>query len=188
MFSMYLAMSNSLEQLYKKTETRLSMRILGIDPGTINMGYGVIETHDGMRAIDFGVLRATSQMLIENRLCYIYDGLTSIIKKSSPDEVAIEQQFLGKNVRTAFAIGAAKTVAILAAVKQGLPIFYYSPTQVKRNVTSYGQSDKLQVQEMVRIQLGLSNPPEPYDASDALAVAICHICCSHFERWISERS
>jgi len=107
---------------------------------------------------------------------------------SEPDEVAIEQQFLGKNARTAFAIGGAKTVAILAAVKQKLPIYYYTPTQVKRHVTNYGQSDKLQVQEMVRIQLGLTNLPEPDDASDALAVAICHIGCSQFERWVSERS
>ena len=164
------------------------MRILGIDPGTINMGYGIIETHDGMRAIDFGILNVASQTIMENRLCYLYDGLTKIIRMSSPDEVAIEQQFLGKNVHTAFAIGAAKTVAILAAVKQKLPIFYYSPTQVKQNVTSYGRSDKSQVQEMVRIQLGLSEPPKPYDAADALAVAICHICCSQFERWVSERS
>ena len=188
MCSMYSATSNSLRRHCKKTETRLSMRILGIDPGTINMGYGVVEAGDGMQAIDFGVLNVASQTLIEKRLCYLYDGLTEVIAMSCPDEVAIEQQFLGKNTRTAFAIGAAKTVAILAAVKQGLPIYYYSPTQVKRQVTSYGQSDKLQVQEMVKIQLGLSKPPEPHDASDALAVAICHICCSQFERWVSERS
>ncbi len=162
------------------------MRILGIDPGTINMGYGVVEASDHMQAIDFGVLNVSPKILIEKRLCYLYDGLTEIITKSSPDEVAIEQQFLGRNIRTSFSIVAAKTVAILAAVKQGLPIYYYSPTQVKRQVTSYGQSDKLQVQEMVKIQLGLSELPKPHDASDALAVAICHICCSQFERWVSE--
>jgi crossover junction endodeoxyribonuclease RuvC len=164
------------------------MRILGIDPGTINMGYGVIETDDGMQAIDFGVLNVASQTLIEKRLCYLYDGLTEIIARSSPDEVAIEEPFLGKNARTAFVIGAAKTIAILAAARQGLPIYYYSPTQVKRQVTSYGQSDKLQVQEMVKLQLGLSSTPEPHDASDALAVAICHISCSQFDRWVTERS
>ena len=164
------------------------MRILGIDPGTINMGYGVVETDDGMQAIDFGVLNVASQTLVEKRLCYLYDGLTEIIARSSPDQVAIEEQFLGKNAQTAFVISAAKTVAILAATKQGLPIYYYSPTQVKRQVTSYGQSDKLQVQEMVKSQLGLSSIPEPHDASDALAVAICHISCSQFERWVSERS
>ena len=164
------------------------MRILGIDPGTINMGYGVVEAGDGMQVIDFGVLTVAPQTLIEERLCYLYDGLTEIITMSSPDEVAIEQQFLGKNAHTAFAIGAAKTVAILAAVKHELPIYYYTPTQVKRQVTSYGHSDKLQVQEMVKIQLGLSETPQPHDASDALAIAICHICCSKFERWVSERS
>ena len=164
------------------------MRILGIDPGTINMGYGVIETDDGMQAVDFGVLNVASRTLLEKRLCYLYDGLTEIIARSSPDEVAIEEPFLGKNARTAFVIGAAKTIAILAAARQGLPIYYYSPTQVKRQVTSYGQSDKLQVQEMVKLQLGLSSTPEPHDASDALAVAICHISCSQFDRWVSERS
>ena len=164
------------------------MRILGIDPGTINMGYGVIETEDGMQAIDFGVLSIASRTVIEKRLCYLYDCLTDIIAKSSPDEVAIEEPFLGKNAHTAFVIGAAKTIAILAAARKGLPIYYYSPTQVKRQVTSYGQSDKLQVQEMVKLQLGLSSTPESLDASDALAVAICHISCSQFDRWVSERS
>jgi len=164
------------------------MRILGIDPGTINMGYGVVEAGNDLRAIDFGTVSVASQNVIERRLCDLYDGLTKIITMSSPDEVAIEHQFLGKNARTAFAIGAAKTVAILASVKQGLPIFYYTPTQVKRHVTSYGHSDKLQVQKMVKVQLCLNDVPESYDASDALAVAICHIGCSRFERWVSERN
>ena len=164
------------------------MLVLGIDPGTINMGYGVIETNEGMQAVDFGVMNVASQTPIEKRLCYLYDGLTEIITRSTPDEVAIEEQFLGKNARTTFVISAAKTIATLAAAKQGLPIYYYSPTQVKRQVTSYGQRDKIQVQEMVKLQLGLSSTPEPHDASDALAVAICHISCSQFERWVSERS
>jgi crossover junction endodeoxyribonuclease RuvC len=95
--------------------------------------------------------------------------------------------FIGKNAKSAFAIGAAQTVAVLAAVNKGLLVYYYSPTMIKQHVTSYGHSDKKQVQEMVRIHLGLLEPPEPNDAADALATAICHINCSRFNRWVTER-
>ncbi|MFU8796575.1 MAG: crossover junction endodeoxyribonuclease RuvC, partial [Dehalococcoidia bacterium] len=104
-----------------------------------------------------------------------------------PDEAAIEDPFIGNNVRSAFAIGRAQAIAILAAVNQGLPVYYYSPATIKQQITGYGQSDKRQIQEMVKIQLGLSELPQPSDAADALAVAICHIQHSRLNRWLSER-
>jgi crossover junction endodeoxyribonuclease RuvC len=101
--------------------------------------------------------------------------------------VAIEEPFIGRNVRSAFAIGRAQAIAILAAANQGLPIYYYSPAQVKQQITSYGQSDKQQVWEMVKIQLGLPQMPQPEDAADALAVAICHIQQRRLNKWLAER-
>ncbi len=163
------------------------MRILGIDPGTINLGYGVVEVHEGMRALDSGVLHVSPRISMEKRLQYLYENLTEVILRSNPDEVAIEQLFVGKNAKSAFAIGAAQTVAVLAAVNQGLIIYYYSPAMIKQQVTSYGQSDKKQVKEMVKIHLDLLEPPESNDAADALATAICHINCSRFNRWVAER-
>jgi len=164
------------------------IRILGIDPGTINLGYGVVEVDEEMKALDFGVIHVAPSVRIEKRLQYIYEKLNDVILRSNPDEVAIEQLFIGKNAKSAFAIGAAQTVAVLAAVNKGLLVYYYSPTMIKQHVTSYGHSDKKQVQEMVKIHLGLLEPPEPNDAADALATAICHINCSRFNRWVTERA
>jgi crossover junction endodeoxyribonuclease RuvC len=163
------------------------MRILGIDPGTINLGYGVVDGIEEMHMVDCGLIRISPRTPIEERLRSLYDGLTKIIAEHKPNEVAIEEPFTGCNIKSAFSIGRAQAVAILAAANEGLPIYYYSPTQVKQQITSYGQSDKQQVQEMVKIQLGLPQPPQPSDAADALAVAICHIQQSHFGQWLSER-
>ncbi len=164
------------------------MRVLGIDPGTVSMGYGVVDVGDEMRMVDCGVLRLSSQIPVEERLQCVYRGLTEVITQHRPSEAAIEEPFVGRNVRSAFSIGRAQAVAILSAVSQGLPVYYYSPAQVKQQVTSYGRSDKQQVREMVRIQLGLSSAPEPSDVTDALAVAICHIQQSRVNQWIAERT
>lgn len=164
------------------------MRVLGIDPGTINLGYGVVDVKDEMQMVDCGVLNLSSRTPIEERLCSLYAELSKIIAKHEPNEVAIEEPFIGRNVRSAFSIGRAQAIAILAAANQGLPIYYYSPAEVKQQITSYGQSDKQQVQEMVKIQLGLSQLPQPSDAADALAVAICHIQQSRFSQWLAERT
>jgi crossover junction endodeoxyribonuclease RuvC len=123
---------------------------------------------------------------MEERLRSLYSELSKIITKHKPSEVAIEEPFIGHNVKSAFAIGRAQAIAILAAVNQGLPVYYYSPARVKQQITSYGQSDKQQVQEMIRVQLGLSELPQPSDAADALAVAICHIQQRHHNRWLTE--
>ncbi len=164
------------------------MRILGVDPGTINLGYGVVDGGEELHMVDCGVIHLKSQLSMEERLRSLYSELSKIIARHKPGEVAIEEPFIGHNVRSAFAIGRAQAIAILAAVNQGLPVFYYSPAKVKQQITSYGQSDKKQVQEMVRVQLGLSKPPHPSDAADALAVAMCHIQHKCLNQWLTEHT
>ncbi len=162
------------------------MRILGVDPGTVNLGYSVVEGEEEMHMVDCGVISFSSRVPMEERLCSLYDKLSKIIARHKPSEVAIEDPFVGHNIRSAFAVGRAQAVAILAAANQGLPIYYYSPARIKQQITGYGQSDKQQIQEMVRIQLGLTGLPQLSDAADALAVAICHIQQSRLDRWLTE--
>jgi len=164
------------------------MCILGVDPGTINLGYGVVDGEEEMHMVDFGVIKLPSRLPMEERLRSLYNELSKIIAKHKPREVAIEEPFIGHNVRSAFAIGRAQAIAILAAVNQGLRVYYYSPAEIKKQVTSYGQSDKQQVQEMVRVQLGLSELPQPSDAADALAVAMCHIQQRRLNQWLAENT
>jgi crossover junction endodeoxyribonuclease RuvC len=162
------------------------MRILGVDPGTINLGYGVVDGEEEMHMVDCGVINLPSRVPMEERLCSLYDELGKIIAKHKPNEVAIEEPFVGHNIRSAFAVGRAQAIAILAAIKQGLPIYYYSPAKIKQQITNYGQSDKQQVQEMVKIQLRLPQLSLPADAADALAVAICHFQQSRLNQWLTE--
>jgi len=151
------------------------MRILGIDPGTLTMGYGVIESRDDeITLVECGVIDCPERSPVGERLSYLYGELGQIISRCQPDVAAIEQPFVAKNVRSTLAIGKAQAVAILAAANRGIPSYEYTPAQVKQSVASYGASPKEQVQEMVRLQLGLSQVPQPSDAADALAVAICH--------------
>ena len=164
------------------------MRVLGIDPGTVSLGYGVVDVGDEMRMVDCGVLRFSSQIPVEERLQCVYRGLSEVIVRHRPSEAAIEEPFVGRNVRSAFRIGRAQAAAILSAVDAGLPVYYYSPARVKQQITSYGRSDKQQVREMVRIQLRLPCAPEPFDATDALAVAICHIQQERANEWFAERA
>lgn len=162
------------------------MRTLGVDPGTVNLGYGVVDGEEEMRFVDCGVVNVSARLPMEERLRLLYRELTRVITRHTPSEVAIEEPFIGNNVRSAFAVGKAQAVAILAAANKGLPIYYYSPAKVKKQITSYGQSDKQQVQEMVRVQLGLSEPPQASDAADALAVAMCHIQHRHLKQRVTE--
>ncbi|MDH4067764.1 MAG: crossover junction endodeoxyribonuclease RuvC [Dehalococcoidia bacterium] len=164
------------------------MRILGVDPGTINLGYGVVDGEEEMHMVDCGVVSLSARLPMEERLRSLYRELGKIISRHKPSEVAIEDPFIGHNVRSAFAIGKAQAIAILAAANKGLPIYYYSPAKIKKQITSYGQSDKQQVQEMVRVQLGLSELPQPSDASDALAVAMCHIQQRRLNQWVAEHN
>jgi len=152
------------------------MRVLGIDPGTLNLGYGVVDEDDGeMAMVCCGVLSLPPKVPVEQRLSSLFKNLVEIVAKHRPDEVAIEEPFVAGNARSALAVGRAQAIAILAAANENLPIFRYLPTQVKQQVTDYGGSSKEQVQEMVRLQLNLAEAPQPSDAADALAVAICHL-------------
>jgi crossover junction endodeoxyribonuclease RuvC len=164
------------------------MRILGVDPGTINLGYGVVDGEEEMHMVDCGVVNLSAQLPMEERLRSLYSELSKIIARHKPSEVAIEDPFIGHNVRSAFAIGKAQAIAILAAANKGLPIYYYSPAKIKKQITSYGQSDKRQVQEMVRVQLRLAELPQPSDAADALAVAMCHIQQRRLRHWLTEHT
>ncbi|MCX6010842.1 MAG: crossover junction endodeoxyribonuclease RuvC [Chloroflexi bacterium] len=158
------------------------MIILGIDPGTITTGYGVIEAEDDEATlVDCGALTASERSPIGERLSYIYQRLLEIIARFNPDVVAIESPFVAKNVKSALAIGKAQAIAILAAAEGKIPTHEYSPAEVKQRVANYGASSKEQVQEMVKLQLGLAQVPHPADAADALAVALCHLRRMHLD-------
>jgi len=150
------------------------MRILGIDPGTRVCGYGVIEV-DGpdVRALDFGVVRPRDPAL-PARLAAIHRGLATIIERFEPDVAVIEGAFFGKNARSALKIGEGRGVALLVAAQGSIEVVEYAPASVKKAVTGNGRAQKAQVQQMVRILLNLKELPEPEDAADALAIALCH--------------
>lgn len=151
------------------------MRIFGIDPGSVRTGYGCVDT-DGSRhrLVTCGVLAAPSGSTLPDRLHTIHEGLSRLIRDAAPDCVAIENLFYAKNVRSALVLGHARGVSVLAAVEAGLPLIEYTPTEIKLAIVGYGHADKVQMQQMVKLLLGLAVAPAPHDAADALAVAICH--------------
>jgi len=164
------------------------IRILGLDPGTVVMGFGVIDGEgDHIELVKYGALVSPQRSSIAERLSYLYSGLLEIIHRHHPQVIAVEQPFVSKNVQSAMAIGRAEAVAILAAAGNGLPTHEYTPTQIKQRVASYGASSKEQMQEMVKLQLGLDEVPEPNDAADALAVAICHLREMHLNRLLASQ-
>ena len=151
------------------------MIIIGIDPGTGILGFGVIEVDSGkMKLIDAGVITTPAHTPHDERLEDIYDSLTTIISETKPDVMSIEKLFFAQNVTTAMTVAQARGVAMLAGRKGGLTISEYTPLQIKQTITGYGKADKKQVQEMVRLQLGLSEVPKPDDCADALAAAITY--------------
>jgi crossover junction endodeoxyribonuclease RuvC len=152
------------------------VRIFGIDPGSERTGYGCIET-DGsrQRLVACGAISASPGADFPQRLLVIHEGLRALLEEHRPDAVAIEDVFHARNVRSALKLGHARGVALLAATQAGVPVTAYSPAEVKRAVVGYGRAEKQQVQHMVCLLLGLATVPSPYDASDALAVAICHL-------------
>jgi len=151
------------------------MRIIGIDPGTGILGFGVIEVVKGkMKLVDAGVITTPAHTPHDERLEDIFDSLTAIITETKPDAMSIEKLFFAQNVTTAMTVSQARGVAILAGRKGGMLIAEYTPLQIKQTVTGYGKADKKQVQEMVRMQLGLAEVPKPDDCADALAAAITH--------------
>lgn len=151
------------------------MKILGIDPGIAMVGYSIVECKgNNYRALEYGCITTDSKMEFPDRLKMVYDEISSIIEEYKPDDLAIEELFFNKNVKTAIMVGQARGVEILAAKNKGLEIFEYTPLQIKQAVVGYGRAEKHQVQEMVRMLLNLKTIPKPDDAADALAVAICH--------------
>lgn len=151
------------------------MRIIGIDPGTGILGFGVVDTHQGKSTlVTAGVITTPPHTPLDERLEEIFDGLTEIIAETKPDVMSVEKLFFARNVTTAMSVASARGVAILTGRKARLPIAEYTPMQIKQTLTGYGKADKKQVQEMVRMQLGLKEIPKPDDAADALAAAITH--------------
>ena len=151
------------------------MRIFGIDPGSVRTGYGCVET-DGSRhrLLTCGVLTGNSGDALPARLQAIHRGLGELISQARPDCIAIENLFHARNVRSALVLGHARGVAVLAAVEAGVPLVEYSPAEIKQAVAGYGRAEKPQMQQMVKLLLGLDAAPTPHDVADALAVAICH--------------
>lgn len=152
------------------------MRIIGIDPGTGILGFGVIDFEKNKKTttIDAGVVTTPAHTPTEDRLEEIFDALTDIIAKTKPEVMAIEKLFFTRNITTAISVAEARGVAILTGKKGGMSIAEYTPLQIKQTLTGYGKASKQQVQEMVRLQLGLKSIPKPDDCADALAVAITY--------------
>lgn len=162
------------------------MKILGIDPGTVVTGYGAINSDgDTIALVEFGAINVPEQADIGQRLSHLYTNLLKIIDHNRPDAIAVEQPFVARNVKSAMAIGRAQAVALLAAASSHIPAYEYTPARVKQMVAGYGAGGKEQVQEMVRLQLGLAEVPQPADAADALAVAICHVQETHLADLVS---
>ncbi len=150
-------------------------RIMGIDPGVAIVGVGVVDKTGNSYANVFHCAVTTpAHTPVELRLLDIYNGLNDLIEKYKPDAISVEELFYNNNAKTIIAVGQARGVILLAAVRNGVPIFEYTPLQVKQALTGYGRADKKQIQQMMKAMLGLKEIPRPDDVADALAIAICH--------------
>jgi len=153
------------------------MRILGIDPGYAILGYGVVDvTGTKLTAVDYGVVATTPDEALPTRLRRLYDGTRALIERFAPEQAVFEELFFYRNTTTALAVGAGRGVAVLAGEQAGLPLYEYTPMQIKLAVTGDGHADKRAVQQMVKMLLCIKSVPRPDDAADALAAAICHGC------------
>jgi crossover junction endodeoxyribonuclease RuvC len=153
--------------------------VLGIDPGLASTGYGVVERRGSrLLALDGGVISTRSELALERRLADIHAAVDALLDEHRPDAVALEELYFGQNVRTAFAVGQARGVVLLAAGQHGLPCAGYTPQKVKSAVCGSGRAQKDQVARMVQALLALAEEPRPDHAADALAVAICHANCA----------
>jgi crossover junction endodeoxyribonuclease RuvC len=163
-----------------------AMRVLGIDPGSQTTGWGVVEGN-GRRysLVAFGSIRASSSLKFSTRLLKMCNGLEEVIAEHRPDACALEDAFLATNVKVSMKLGQVRGVALLVAERAGLEICEYSPRLIKQTVVGYGNAEKHQVQEMVRLLLSLKSVPSPHDAADALAVAICHFHHAAFKERIA---
>lgn len=151
------------------------MRIIGIDPGTGILGFGVIDSNgDKAQMVDAGVIRTPVKQDDAIRLATIYEELTDIIVETRPSIMSVEKLFFAQNVTTAMSVAQARGVVLLCGQQAGLELYEYTPLQIKQAITGYGRADKKQMQEMVRVILQLKDQPKPDDCADALAAAICH--------------
>jgi len=162
-------------------------RVLGCDPGLAITGYGILDS-DGQQLapIAYGVVRTKAGLDEPARLLDLYRQTVEIVEQYQPDVAAVEKLFFSTNVRTAMMVSQARGVLLLSLAEAGIPIWEYTPLQIKQAVTGYGQADKSQIQEMVRLLLNLNEIPRPDDAADALAVSICHLHSTHLDRYISQ--
>ncbi len=151
------------------------MRILGIDPGIAIVGYGVVDKEgNSYKTIAYDAVTTRAHTPLPERLEKVYQGINEIIKTYKPDAMSIEELFFNNNAKTALTVGQARGVIILAAVQNNLPVYEYTPLQVKQALTGYGRASKSQIQQMMKSMLGLSQIPKPDDVADALAIAVCH--------------
>ena len=151
------------------------MRILGIDPGIATVGFGVVDSEkNNLSLVSYGIISTPANTSLSSRLDHIYDDVAELCRNFSPDAVACEELFFNTNITTGISVAHGRGVLLLACYKAGVPIFEYTPQQIKQTLTGYGKADKKQVQEMVRVQLGLKEVPKPDDCADALAAAITH--------------
>jgi len=163
------------------------MRVLGIDPGSQTTGWGVVEG-DGRKysLVDYGSIRAPASLKFSTRLLKMCSGIESVIEKHRPDSCALEDAFLATNVKVSMKLGQVRGVVLLVAERAALDIHEYAPRLVKQTVVGYGNAEKHQVGEMVRLLLSLKAVPAPHDAADALALAICHFHHAHFQQKIAK--
>jgi crossover junction endodeoxyribonuclease RuvC len=157
------------------------LTILGVDPGVATTGYAFIkETGNIQEVLDYGIISTSSKEEFPTRLKYIHQSLVKLIHKFKPDAIAVEQLFFCKNVKTALLVGQARGVILLTAILNRLPLYEFTPLQVKQAVCGYGKADKAQVQQMVKTLLSLKEIPKPDDAADALAIALTHLQSKNF--------
>ncbi|HVM36252.1 MAG TPA: crossover junction endodeoxyribonuclease RuvC [Actinomycetota bacterium] len=163
------------------------MRVIGIDPGLTRMGYGVVERERGrFVSIEHGVFRTSAGDPLEQRLAALHTTILTFVRRHRPDAAAVERVFFNANVRTAISVGQASGVALAALAEAGVEVAHYTPTEVKQSACGYGGADKRQMGAMVASLLGLESPPQPADAADACALAICHLNRSGLSRRIKE--
>ena len=151
------------------------MRILGLDPGIAIVGFGVIEAQQGQfHSLTYGAIRTAAGLPLSERLEIIYNDLNQLLDSLRPEAVAIEELFFNTNITTGISVAHGRGILLLACRQKGIPVYEYTPLQVKQSVVGYGRAEKKQVMEMVRRILGLPAPPKPDDAADAVALALCH--------------
>jgi len=162
-------------------------RTIGIDPGPLVTGYGIVDEDESERRyipVDYGCIRPPPKARLSERYLIIYEALCVLLDTYKPDALAVETQYVGKNVQSAIKLGMARGMVILAATQRQLIVYEYAPTRAKKAVVGHGNASKYQVNHMIQSLLGLKAPPQPDDASDALALAICHAQASHFKSYL----